>query len=157
MSRNFLVDYADSRAHLSLEQQRRILVPPAGVRHYEEPVVLIFRDDEIVENSALIIGENRESGAALLEILQIGGCERLEELAGVAASHTALQHVADVKDRGVGASVLMRRRNCFPILDGQQPAGEVDDFACVVCFNGLLLTVLLFPYIQVTIFNILMQ
>lgn len=123
--------------NLLSQKKLRILVTSAGVGNNEILFGIVFRNDEIVKDTSVLISENRESGvggAIAAEALKVDSGQRLEKFCRIFALNARLQHVADIEKRGESTSVLVGRCYRIFVLDGQQPAGKVHYFAFLSTF-----------------------
>jgi len=96
-------------------------IPAAGV-HHDEQATIGSADDQIVENAALIVGEDSVAGMAGLQSLDIAGNQPLE---GVRDN---LSHVGHIKEPGLLTAMAMLGHNTGK-LDRQRPAGEIHHLA----------------------------
>lgn len=123
--------------NLLSQEKLRILVTSAGVGNNEILFGIVFRNDEIVKDTPVLISENCEAGiggAIAAEALKVDCGQRLEKFCRILALNARLQHVADIEQRGESTSVLMGRRYRIFVLDRQQPAGKVHYFALSLSF-----------------------
>ena len=79
--------------------------------------------DQIVDDAAVVVGQQRVLRVALAELVEIVREQRLKQLVRVRALDVELAHVRDVEDAAVGAHRPVLRDDAL-VLDGHLPAGE---------------------------------
>lgn len=93
--------------HLALGQERDVMVASRSVRDDIVPVFSDLGHDQVVQNSALLVREDRQNGATNTRDLEVTGRQGFQEIGGVRAGNDALEHVAHVENRGRGSRVPM--------------------------------------------------
>ena len=100
-----------------------VLVLAGGVDDHEE-VVLAAGDHQVIEDAALLVGEQ---GVALLENRQVHDVDRDEEFerhVGAVALEQDLAHVGHVEQAGGGTGVLVFGEDAGGVLHGHVVAPE---------------------------------
>ena len=82
-------------------------------------------EDDVVDDPAVLVRDERVLGVAGLEAVDVVGERRLEQVARRRTFDLELAHVRDVEDAGVRAHRLVLRDHAL-VLDRHLPAGERD-------------------------------
>jgi hypothetical protein len=80
-------------------------------------------DDQVVDDSPALVGQQRVLGLAGREAVDIVRERALEQIARARPLHLELAHVRDVEDARVGPHGAVLRDDAL-VLDGHLPAGE---------------------------------
>lgn len=89
-------------------------------------------DDGVVNNTAILVGENRERPGSRLEALDVGNHESLQEIGGVGAFERKPTHVGDIEQAAVGAAIGGGLHDAVLVLNGHGPPGERHHLAAVL-------------------------
>ena len=101
-----------------------------GVDDQEKPfaggVGRELRHHQVVEDSALVIGELGVADAPRRERLNVAGNEAFEPTRGVRPGEKGLSHVGNVEQAGLPTSEKMFGEDALGVIDRQGIAGELD-------------------------------
>ena len=100
-----------------------VLVAAAGVDHDEQPVGAA-RDHQVVEDAAVVGGEERVALLEHPEVDDVDGDQRLQRRGGIVADQQHLAHVGHVEQAGLRAGVLVLGHHAGGVLDRHVVAGE---------------------------------
>ena len=100
-----------------------VLVAAAGVDDHEQAVGAA-RHHQVVEDAAVVSGEERIALLEQAQVDDVDGHEGLERGGGVVAHQQHLAHVGDVEQAGLGAGVLVLGHHAGGVLDRHVVAGE---------------------------------
>ncbi len=82
-------------------------IDPCGIDHEEKRHVTVLVDDEVVEDSAGIVGEECVLSFAGSESAKVICQESVKEAASVVSGHAKFSHVGDIEESAAGANGLM--------------------------------------------------
>jgi hypothetical protein len=120
-------DVADvGAAHLALLQPGEV---DLAIRRVDDEQVAVGAEpvgDQVVDDAAALVREERVLGAAGLDPVEVVREQALEQLVGTRALDLELAHVRDVEDAGVGAHGAMLLDHPL-VLDRHLPPGERDE------------------------------
>ena len=105
---------------------REVLCRSSSIGDHIEITLIRLRDDQIVEDAALLVGVERQGGVIVRQIDQISDNQLLEESNSISTFDLHLQHVRDIEDRGIGTRVQVRLDDRGGVLDGQCPTTEAN-------------------------------
>jgi len=88
--------WASAYRHMS-----KVFVGAGGVGYDVEVVARRPRDDEIVDDSAVVVAEERQRAVVVGQCGHVANDEAVDELDPVSPGHQRLQHVRDVEQRHV--------------------------------------------------------
>ena len=121
-----LIDELHIKIAQALTHGSEIVINIGGIGHHQELLVTQAVGDEIINDTALIVRQDRVLGAAGLQDRHIGDQRVVEERCGVRSGDAELTHVGEVKDPGAGAHGLMLG-NIVSVLERHIPATEVGE------------------------------
>ena len=121
-----LIDELHIKIAQALTHGGEIFINIGGIGHHQELLVTQTVGDEVVNNTALIVHQDRVLGAARLQDRHVGNQRVVKERCGVRPAHTELAHMGEVKDTGAGAHSLMLG-NIVSVLERHIPATEVGE------------------------------
>ena len=104
-------------------QMGDVLVPAAGVDDDEKAVAGVA-DDQVVEDAAAFVGEDRVASLAELQPLDVAGHEALDGRRRLGSAERDLAHVRHVEEGRRGPALLVLGDDPARILDRHLPAGE---------------------------------
>ena len=122
--RVFLGDVAHVRTgDLPFLQPFEVGAPVRGVDDQQVPEVVEPVHDEVVDDPAVLVRQERVLRLARADPLDIVRQRRLEKLRRARTFDLELSHVRHVEDAAIGAHRLVLRDDAL-VLDGHLPAGE---------------------------------
>eukprot|EP00982_Pelagococcus_subviridis_P012645 31185-Pelagococcus_subviridis.AAC.8 len=105
---------------------RLVLGRARAVQHDVDVLVGDFRDDGVVDDSAVLVRDEGQSARAVLQRFDVADDERLGKRDGVLPADGRAEHVGDVEQGRGRAAVLRRFHDGVGVLDRHAVPGERD-------------------------------
>ncbi|MNH24870.1 hypothetical protein D3C79_848260 [compost metagenome] len=107
-----------------LLQVAQVLILAGGVDHQQQLVVAQIGNHQVVEDAALVIGEQRITLHPHRQVDDIDRHQRFQGLGRIGATQADLAHVRNVEQAGLFTGVQMLLEHAQRVLDRHGVAGE---------------------------------